>query len=590
MGILDKLRSMGIGVKSDYQRQREANPGMRQFGSRGGPNYADIRQQEGINREAGVNLKRYEGRLKSGEKVRNINGISYVVPAGGQVTRGMFSNPPAAQSYSNDFQSAGGQVTRGMFSNPPTAQSYSNDFQSAGGVPDFSMYDGSVDYTVPNTADIFKYAGMDFPYKGQGDPVLSFDETLAIVPEALTSWRENQLRVEENIRREEEAGRPVNLGLLNAKQRYLYDTNLEKARVERDKLLEGNISLDRQENEERRLLSQAETGKARRELFDYGGNDMASREQLQIELDPSIITVGEKPTDKEIIMALEEEYTDLAAAGADTATLSELAREIDSYRDKEVSLPSIFSEAFGADNVVDTSTAGVTGNIWADTPPATFSNVPEFTGQEAIDQVEATYGPLNELQKFLVEKEGYRPGWYEDTVGVATAGVGQTGEYAAMTPIEAMNAKINETKAKITVFDDLDLDEQKAVIDANYRGDVYDGWKDKYIAYINERTSDPKSDTLPSLKQEAYEELWNHNKYVLMMGRLQANKSVDGDNGVMKRVKKWMKTLFKDDQPTADAQAKIDAHAATLTNVVNTSTATLIDPNMRGGFQGTGEF
>ena len=62
------------------------------------------------------------------------------------------------------------------------------------------------------------------------------------------------------------------------------------------------------------------------------------------------------------------------------------------------------------------------------------------------------------------------------------------------------------------------------------------------------------------------------------MGRLQANKSVDGDNGVMKRVKKWMKTLFKDDQPTADAQAKIDAHAATLTNVVNTSTSFMFDP------------
>jgi hypothetical protein len=406
---------------------------------------------------------------------------------------------------------------------------------------------------------------------GQNGADFSVDQTMAIVPGYLSPWRENQLRIEENIRQEEEAGRPFDLGLFNAKQRYQYDTNLEKARVERDSLLEGNISLDRQENEERRMLSQAASEQERRNLFDYGSNDMASREQLQnkINIDPVVLEVGDTPTDKEVLNTLLGDYQELVDAGAHPSAFTQLNREIDALKKKinpetqGAKFPSFISEA-GASDVVDTSTAGVTGNIWTDTPPATFSNVQEFTGQEAIDQVEATYGPLNELQKFLVEKEGYRPGWYEDTVGVATAGVGQTGEYAAMTPIEAMNAKINETKAKVTVFDDLDLDEQKAVIDANYRGDVYNGWKNKYIAYINERTSDPKSDTLPSLKQEAYEELWNNNEYVLMMGRLQANKSVDGDNGVMKRVKKWMKTLFKDDQPTADAQAKIDAHAATL--------------------------
>ncbi|MDB4401094.1 hypothetical protein N9Z85_06200 [Akkermansiaceae bacterium] len=75
------LQSAGIGVKSDAQKQRESNPGMNQFGTRGGPNYADIKAQEEINRKAGVNLKRFDGKLKSGEKIRNIGGVSYVVPA-----------------------------------------------------------------------------------------------------------------------------------------------------------------------------------------------------------------------------------------------------------------------------------------------------------------------------------------------------------------------------------------------------------------------------------------------------------------------------------------------------------------------------
>ena len=75
------LQSVGIGVKSDAQKQRESNPGMNQFGTRGGPSYADIKAQEEINRQAGVNLRRFDGKLKSGEKVRNIGGVSYVVPA-----------------------------------------------------------------------------------------------------------------------------------------------------------------------------------------------------------------------------------------------------------------------------------------------------------------------------------------------------------------------------------------------------------------------------------------------------------------------------------------------------------------------------
>ena len=75
------FNKLKIGQKSKYQLEREATPGMNQFGTRSGPDYADIKAQEEINRKAGVNLKRFDGKLKSGEKIRNIGGVSYVVPA-----------------------------------------------------------------------------------------------------------------------------------------------------------------------------------------------------------------------------------------------------------------------------------------------------------------------------------------------------------------------------------------------------------------------------------------------------------------------------------------------------------------------------
>jgi hypothetical protein len=75
------LQSVGIGVKGDIQKQREATPGMKWVGTRSGGAYADIKAQEEINRQAGVTLRRFDGKLKSGEKLRNIGGVTYVVPA-----------------------------------------------------------------------------------------------------------------------------------------------------------------------------------------------------------------------------------------------------------------------------------------------------------------------------------------------------------------------------------------------------------------------------------------------------------------------------------------------------------------------------
>ena len=108
----DILKS--IGKKSKYQKQREASPGMNQFSTRSGPEYADIKAQEEINREAGVTLRRFDGKLKSGEKLRNIGGVTYVVPAPSAAP--VAPAAPAATSYSSDIDSAGGPLPQGMFS------------------------------------------------------------------------------------------------------------------------------------------------------------------------------------------------------------------------------------------------------------------------------------------------------------------------------------------------------------------------------------------------------------------------------------------------------------------------------------------
>ena len=79
--LTERLKQLGIGVKSDIQKQREATPGMNWVGTRGGPSYADIKEQQRLNREAGVTYPIYQGPLKSGEKLRNIGGITYVIPA-----------------------------------------------------------------------------------------------------------------------------------------------------------------------------------------------------------------------------------------------------------------------------------------------------------------------------------------------------------------------------------------------------------------------------------------------------------------------------------------------------------------------------
>lgn len=79
--LLERLSKLGIGTKSPEQLEREASPVMSAMFNRRNPTYDEIEEQKRLNREAGVTYDYFDGRrgLKSGERLKNINGITYVV-------------------------------------------------------------------------------------------------------------------------------------------------------------------------------------------------------------------------------------------------------------------------------------------------------------------------------------------------------------------------------------------------------------------------------------------------------------------------------------------------------------------------------
>lgn len=185
--------------------------------------------------------------------------------------------------------------------------------------------------------------------------MLSDVEVLAgAVPGPLDEYRLNQLQIEQNIRDQEDAAAPKDQGFgQSTLERQLYDAKIAEDRRRRQELVENNISIERRANEERRMIQEAEANQKRQSILDSGGMDMPYKGQGEnsIDLDPIVLNVDleNPPTNTEIVRLLEQDYADLAAAGADTAALSELAREIDSYRDRQSSLPSIVSEAAASD-------------------------------------------------------------------------------------------------------------------------------------------------------------------------------------------------------------------------------------------------
>ena len=93
-------------------------------------------------------------------------------------------------------------------------------------------------------------------------------------------------------------------------------------------------------------------------------------------------------------------------------------------------------------------------------------------GQKAVDKVEELEGELTPVQRRIVELEGYVPTEYEDTKGIVTKGVGQTGNYMDMSFKEV--AEIHEDVARnlINDYDELPVELQAELAQLAYRGDL----------------------------------------------------------------------------------------------------------------------
>lgn len=106
-----------------------------------------------------------------------------------------------------------------------------------------------------------------------------------------------------------------------------------------------------------------------------------------------------------------------------------------------------------------------------------------YYGESAIKQVEKDEGSLTATQKHLVTLEGYVRGEYQDTKGITTRGVGQTGKFADMTFKQSFDVHVRRTKSRIRNFDTYPDFVKQELIQAEYRGDL--GNSPKFMSLLN---------------------------------------------------------------------------------------------------------
>jgi len=99
-------------------------------------------------------------------------------------------------------------------------------------------------------------------------------------------------------------------------------------------------------------------------------------------------------------------------------------------------------------------------------------------GDDAINRVQELEGrELSFAEKVVVKEEGFVNVPYEDTKGITTYGVGQTGEWIDKSFGEAFDAHKEEARRMIPSFDNLSEELQGALMSAVYRGDLQNSKK-----------------------------------------------------------------------------------------------------------------
>lgn len=103
-------------------------------------------------------------------------------------------------------------------------------------------------------------------------------------------------------------------------------------------------------------------------------------------------------------------------------------------------------------------------------------------GKEAIAEVTKLLDrELTLAERRVVEEEGYVPVPYEDSKGITTAGVGQTGRWITLGFEAAFKHHVWRCRNRIVLFDHLPEYLQAELVQSEYRGDLGGSPKAMYL-------------------------------------------------------------------------------------------------------------
>lgn len=91
----------------------------------------------------------------------------------------------------------------------------------------------------------------------------------------------------------------------------------------------------------------------------------------------------------------------------------------------------------------------------------------------AMDYYDVSPEEVDPLALHIIAEEGFSDGEYDDTKGISTTGVGQTGEFQGKDFFREVMPVFKERARKITpLFDQLPENVQVGILSAVYRGDL----------------------------------------------------------------------------------------------------------------------
>jgi GH24 family phage-related lysozyme (muramidase) len=143
-------------------------------------------------------------------------------------------------------------------------------------------------------------------------------------------------------------------------------------------------------------------------------------------------------------------------------------------------------------------------------------------GVRAVNRVTELEGPLNSIEKRIVEVEGFKASEYDDDKGIKTSGVGQTGAYRDKTFKETVADFMKKAKSTFPKFNNYPEELQAELVQLYYRGDVNKNFS--WVKSLNK--GDYKA---------AGKELLNHKEYI--------SRKKKGDDGVTKRLEEASKII-----------------------------------------------